>query len=109
MLAAEAGVASFPVVHSSREAPAYGQRWCPPGTPLRSVFVVGDEAIGPPGVPAHTAAGCVQLAKAAGLDVAGFEFSAEWLLAFASPCPDLMPGGDRLLDALTGAFKGGRA
>jgi hypothetical protein len=67
----------------------------------RRVVVVGDEAFGD--APPATALGSVRLAGLAGCRILGLEFLVErqsWRFASATATPDLIAGGDGLLDRL---------
>jgi hypothetical protein len=107
-LADQAGVPAVPFRQSSTMEVAAGSKWHPPGAAIRTVLVVGAQALGPD-VPADIAEGCIRLARVAGLGVAGFDFTGApgdaWLLAGATPQPDLRAGGEPVLDALGQAMQ----
>ena len=70
----------------------------------RTVFVVGEETIGPPDlVQAHRSA-CLTFARAAGCPLVGIDFARgtdnHWRMTTASVIPNIYAGGEALLDAL---------
>jgi hypothetical protein len=103
LLAAKAGLASAPYRQSDETDPDRACLMAPvPGAV--SVFAVGEAAVGPPQVPTGVREACVRLARAAGEVLLGVDLlpgvDGVWRLAGASPTPDLMRGGEPLIDAL---------
>jgi hypothetical protein len=116
LLAARAGLPAPDYRQSSADAfdEARAERSIfPAGTPLRRAIVVGPRVVGGPDTPpAEIAEGCLRLAGLAGVPLLGVDFAAdgagEWTFAGASPLPELIPGGEPLLDALADALRGGK-
>jgi hypothetical protein len=83
--------------------------WKPATVPSpMTVFVVSENAIGPPMLPQQFRDPCVRLATAAGVALLGIDFTVspagEWWFAGASVMPDLYRGGEPLIAALAEAF-----
>jgi hypothetical protein len=104
-LAARAGLPTAAYRQSSADAvpEMYGERpLFPPGTPMRTVVVLGAAAFGK--APAEIADSCVRLAEIAGLTLLGVDFvvgaEGRWQFAGATPSPDLRLGRAPLLDQL---------
>ncbi|HEX2079627.1 MAG TPA: hypothetical protein VHG08_18010 [Longimicrobium sp.] len=104
-LAAWAGLAT-PAHHVGSDGPSPA----PAGAgPARTVYVVAGEVAGR-NVPAEVAEGCRRLAEMADATLLGIGFTVDdggaWTFAGATPLPDLVPGGDALLDAIARALRG---
>jgi len=105
-LAAKAGL-PIPRYHqSSRSLPpeyALHARVPDAGSDLSTVLVVGSHVLGSH-VPAQISEGCVRLSGLAQASMLGVDFSIEprgtWTFAGATTFPDLIAGGEPLLDAL---------
>jgi len=73
-----------------------------------TVFVVADQVIVPPELPFQLAEPCRLLAVAAGTPLLGIDFAFDendgWRFGGASVMPDLIRGGDPLLDAMATVF-----
>jgi hypothetical protein len=105
-LAARAGL---PVPHyqqSSRDLSdpsSVRARLVPPGTPVTTLIVLGDQVVGPLASPGLRT-GCLKLAELASTALLGIEFSigqdGRWHFVGATTQPDLRLGGDALLDQL---------
>jgi hypothetical protein len=71
---------------------------------LRTVFVVGEEAIGPPDLAQVHRSGCLALARAAGCPLFGIDFARgpddRWRVTTASVMPNIYAGGEAVLNAL---------
>lgn len=108
VLAARADVPSLTFQQSSEVEIVADCRWYPARSVVRTVLTVAGRVISA-GVPDAIAKGCERLARYAGLGIAGFEFvigpTQEWLLAGATPQPDLSLGGESLLDSLYDAIQ----
>jgi hypothetical protein len=72
-------------------------------TPLNTVIVVGGVTTGAR-APSPILDGCVRLARLTQAEILGIDFavgpSGTWLFAGATPLPDLLLGGDPLIDTL---------
>jgi hypothetical protein len=79
----------------------------------RTILVIGDRALGPPGVPTTVVAGCGRLARSLHLTILGVEFLVEedgrWTFGDATTVPVLRRGGERALDLLAVALDGSAA
>jgi hypothetical protein len=95
--AAQAGLATFPLVGGDAPAPTAE----PPGAPL--LFVVHGAVVGPP-APSEAIAGSRALAEAAGCSLLGVWFGGGWRFAGATPMPDLRRGGAALVAVLARAL-----
>lgn len=90
------------------------RRLFPPGTPVKTVFVVSGFVVGGTAaggaVPPEIARGCQRLARLSRTELLGVEFvsttQSAWTFAGATPAPDLRLGGAALLDVLTLALQG---
>ena len=74
-----------------------------------TAFVVADAVVLPPALPEAFTDGCRALAALAGNAILGIDFARvadgdEWQVVGASPMPNLMLGGDRLLGPLAAAL-----
>jgi hypothetical protein len=78
------------------------------GSPRRTVLVVGDRALGPPGAPVAVVHGCGRLSRSVGAAILGVEFVVEadgrWIFEGATTLPSLRRGGERALDLLASAL-----
>lgn len=102
VLAAAAGLATQPYHQSDRTGP--DQAWIVETPPdAVPVFAVDGEAVAPPHVPPPVREACLRLASLAGEMLLGIDLvqrDGGWLMANATPTPDLMRGGEPLIDAL---------
>lgn len=87
-----------------------GGRLVPYGTPVKTLIVVNTEVMGRE-APDDVVKGCTRLAELAETPLLGVDFTEvqadDWCFAGASPMPDLRLGGERLLNALEQALRGG--
>lgn len=78
--------------------------------PVSTVFVVDGVVVGPP-VPEPIRDGCRRLAELAAMQLLAIEFfagpSGPWTFAGAAAQPDLMRGGEALLDAMAERLRAG--
>ncbi len=106
-LAVRAGVPVRPFRQSSDDDPAAPWQ-APPDPAARTVFVVGTEVVGPCTLVGSYRAACLRLAKAAGCPLLGIDFApgadGVWRMTRASVIPDLMHGGEALINALVRAL-----
>lgn len=103
VLAAQAGLPTAPYRQSDRTDP--DQAWMAPRPPgAVTVFAVAGRAVAPPSVPYAIQQGCLRLAQRTGEALLGVDLGpgpdGGWRMAGASPAPDLMQGGEPLIDAL---------
>lgn len=79
----------------------------------RTILVIGDRALGPPGVPTTVVAGCGRLARSLHLTILGVEFlvgeDGRWMFRDATTVPALRRGGEKALDLLAVALDGSAA
>ena len=113
-LAAQAGLPTSPYRQGSddvRDECGEQGRLVPPETPVQKVIVIGKEIVGAP-FPAMLQEGCRRLARLAGVELLGIDFTMDatgsWNFAGATPWPDLRLGGEALLDALASILSGER-
>jgi hypothetical protein len=106
LLAKEAGLSVPKYEENSIDAEKVPFHWIgrlvPPQTKVKTVFVVESQIVGVD-VPSDVSEGCMRLAELAQTPLLGVEFSDipnEWIFIGATPCPNLLLGGDALLDAL---------
>jgi hypothetical protein len=75
----------------------------PIGTTVQTVIVLADHVFGAV-APPEVSEGCRHLAESARTPMLGVEFASgperDWTFTGATPLPDLIPGGEKLLDAL---------
>jgi hypothetical protein len=106
-LAAKAGLKTRSVRLSSRshDAATLQPSWGELGT--RLVYCVAGNVIGEE-IPSEIAEGCRRLAALSETPLLGIEFDAgpSWTFLSASATPDLMEGGERLIDALLAVLRG---
>ena len=107
-LASQAGLPSVPYRQSSQDDPAtLWQRITVPDA--ATVFVVGARVVAHPAVPRQWDAACRDLARRAGTDLLGIDFApgpdGQWRCVAASVMPDLMRGGEPVVDALAEVFR----
>lgn len=107
VLAGCAGLAAAPYRQSSESDP--DAAWLPQRPPeTASVFVVSGRVVAPPGMPEPVRDGCLRLAQAAGEALLGIDLAERpggWEFLGASPRPDLILGGEPLVDALAEALQ----
>ena len=103
VLAARAGLAVAPYRQSHETDP--DRAWLSDPRPdAVAVFAVSETAIAPAAIPEPVRQGCLRLAQEAGEALLGIDLvpgrDGAWLMVGASPNPDLMRGGEPLIDAL---------
>ena len=103
VLAARAGLAIAPYRQSHETDP--DRAWLTEPRPdALAVFAVGEAAVGSTIIPEPVLEACVRLAREAGEALLGVDLvrgaDGGWAMAGASPNPDLMRGGEPLIDAL---------
>lgn len=105
-LGAEAGLATQTWAQSSEDPPEQGWAFGPPGE--ATAFVVAGRAVLPPALPPALAVPLLRLAARAGTALIGVEFVSDgergWTMVRASPHPNLMLGGEPLIDAVAEAL-----
>ena len=107
-LAARAGLPSVPYHLASSDDP--DAAWTAALAPgCVTTFVAAGRVIGPPALPFALEDGCRRLAALAGADLLGIDFTVsadagDWQFLCASVAPDLLLGGEALIDALAAAF-----
>lgn len=102
-LAGEVGLPAARYCQSCADDPV--AEWLAPPPSLVTIFVVGERVVAPPGTSCELQAGCLRLAKAAretllGIDMAPGE-GGSLAVVNASTVPDLMRGGEAIVDALS--------
>jgi hypothetical protein len=102
-LAGEVGLATVRYRQSCNDDPA--AEWSATQQSLVTIFAVGDRVVAPPRTSSDVQAGCLRLARAAretllGVDMAPDE-SGGLVVVNASTVPDLMRGGEPIIDALS--------
>lgn len=106
-----AGLPTAPWRQSQDDPPERG--WMPPPGQLAAYVCAGEVVPNTP-LPAALHPACVRLAELAGCELLGLSFEAsradpeaeaEWRFTFATPMPDLPPGGEALGAALTAALR----
>jgi hypothetical protein len=101
-MAGKAGLTTAPYRQSSADDSA--AQWLPPPSSAVTVFVVGARVVAPPGTPQSLQEGCLRLARTAGETLLSIDLApgADGQLAVvdASTVPDLIRGGEPLIDAL---------
>jgi hypothetical protein len=107
-LAVEAGLPAAPYRQSSRDDP--NPLWQGLAAPApATVFVVGERVVPHPAVPRGLDEACRGLARAAGVNLLGIDFApapdGQWRCTGASVMPDLMRGGEAVVDALAREFR----
>src|SRR5215471_12436794 len=107
-LAVQAGLAAVPYRQSSKDDPTALWQGVADPAPA-TVFVVGDRIVMPAAVPRRLDEACRRLACAAGVNLLGIDLSlgadGQWRFAGASVMPDLMRGGEPVMDALAELFR----
>ena len=113
ILAARAGL------HTSAYRGASSAGLPPPGASRRGgdkrrhLIVVGERALGPPGVLAAVIGGCARLSQLVDAAILEVEFVVQhdgrWAFENATTLPLLRPGGERMLDLLASALTGRRS
>jgi hypothetical protein len=111
-LAAQAGLPTIPYSQTSVKITDELDRWhgtsVSPDTLGQMVFVVGNQVVGQ-SVPLAIMSGCRRLAQLADTALLGIDLTETqeglWTFSGATPCPDLRPGGELLLDALAHALR----
>jgi hypothetical protein len=91
------------------KAPFYSiGRLVPPETKVKTVFVVDTQVVGTD-IPPEVADGCRRIALLAKTPLLGIEFldcpDNSWMFVGATPCPNLILGGEVLLDELCRALQ----
>jgi hypothetical protein len=103
LLAARAGLPVPRFCQSSDDDPALSWQSRTAPTAL-TAFVAGRHVVAPPALPIGLREPCRRLADAAGVTLLGVDFEPDsagiWRFASASVMPNLMAGGDALIDAL---------
>ena len=102
-LACQAGLPVRTYRQSSEDDPA--ALWQSPAEPAQAtIFVAGNEVIIPSPLPSRLSEPCRALAHAAGTPLLGIDFASdatdEWCFRGASVMPDLIRGGEPLIDAM---------
>jgi len=108
-LAVRAGLPAAPYRQSSRDDPAAMWQSVAQIAPA-TLFIVGDHLVAHPAVPREFDAACRKLARSAGALLLGIDFAlgadGRWQFVGASVMPDLMRGGEPVVDALAEVFLG---
>jgi hypothetical protein len=102
-LASQAGLPARTYQQSNDDNPDALWKFAP-DTAAATVFVVGNQVIMPPVLPSQLSDGCLSLADASGTPLLGIDFTFHdhegWQFNGASVMPDLIQGGEPLLDAM---------
>lgn len=103
LLAGQAGLAAAPYLQSCDSDPDAVWLAQRPSAAV-TAFAVGGRTVAPPGVPDSVREGCLRLARAAGEALIGVDLieqpGGRWEVLGASPRPDLMLGGEPVVEAL---------
>jgi hypothetical protein len=111
--AARAGLRAAPYRQSARDAADRGYfPLTPEGTTPASVIVLRDKVFGAV-MPEAINAACIRMARAENVEMFGIDLyqdaDGEWMFGCATPTPNLMIGGEPLLDYMAELFEtGGR-
>jgi hypothetical protein len=102
-LAGRAGLPTPPYRQSSDDDPSLA--WQPQSLPAPvTAFTVGSHVVAPPVLPLALHDACRRLSEVAGAPLLGVDFTLDpygaWCFAEASVMPDLMRGGEPLIDAI---------
>lgn len=104
-LGARAGLNTLPWKQGSDDPPELGWNRPPPEA---TIYVVADRIVLSPALPPALAEPCRRLAALAGTELIGVEFGRDsdgrWRMTGASPTPDLIAGGEPLVEALIEAL-----
>jgi hypothetical protein len=106
-LALRAGLPVLPVRQSSSDDPAAAWQ-TPPDPSAQTVFVVAGNVLGQPALVREHRRACLRLSEAAHCPILGIDFAPSadgfWGVRTVSVIPDLMRGGDALIDAIAEAL-----
>ena len=104
-LGARAGLPTRPWRQSDSDAPDQAWMWMPAEA---TAFALGDEVVLAPILPETFADGCRALAALSDTALIGIDFArddaGEWEMIGATPLPNLMLGGEKLVSALAAAL-----
>ena len=109
--AARAGLRVAPYRQSARDAADRGYfPFTPEGTVPATVIVLRDKVFGAV-MPEAVNAACVRMARAENMELFGVDLyqgsNGEWMFGHASPTPNLVMGGEPLLDYMAELFETG--